>query len=75
MKTAYSVKGYLLDQETIRLEEPLNRETGDVRVIVEFDENTWKKFSRRKMHGILKGEIILSDDFNEPLDCFGEYML
>lgn len=75
MKTAYSVKGYLLNQETIRLDEPLPRESGDVRVLLEFEESNGKKYSRKKMHGILKGEIIMSDDFNEPLECFREYML
>ncbi len=74
MKTAYSIKGFLLDRETIKLEEPLQQETGDVRVIVEFESGTWKKYTRRKMYGILKGEIILSQDFNEPLDCLREYM-
>lgn len=74
MKTVYSVKGFLLDRETIRLEEPLPQEAGDVRVIVEFESDTWKKYTRRKMYGILKGEIILTHDFNEPPDCLREYM-
>ncbi len=75
MKTAYSVKGYLLDQETIRLEEPLPIESGDVKLVVEFIDSNGKKYSRKNMHGILKREIIIPDDFNEPLDCFREYML
>ncbi|HPJ36756.1 MAG TPA: DUF2281 domain-containing protein [Spirochaetota bacterium] len=75
MKTAYDVRGYLLDGQTIKLDEPLPRESGDVRVVVEFIEGGSNKFSRRKMRGSLKGEIIIAGDFNEPLECMGEYML
>ena len=73
MKTAYIVKGYLVDHSTIRLDEPLSRGSGDIRVFVEFEERA--RISRKRMHGMLKGEIVISRDFNEPLECFMEYML
>ena len=73
MKTAYIVKGYLVDQSTIKLDEPLSRESGDIKMVIEFDETV--RYSRKKMHGMLKGEIVMSGDFNEPLECFMEYML
>ena len=73
MKTAYIVKGYLVDQSTIKLDEPLSRGSGDIRVFVEFEERS--RISRKRMHGMLKGEIVMSGDFNEPLECFMEYML
>lgn len=33
-----------------------------------------KKFLKKDLDGILKGQIKLSDDFDEPLEDFKEYM-
>ena len=73
MKTAYVIRGYLVDNSTIRLDEPLPMDSGDLKLVIEFDEKN--RYSRKKMHGKFKGEIVMSGDFNEPLECFREYML
>ena len=72
MITAYVVDGELIDHITIKLKEPIPLENGDIKVVVEQIES--KKKSREQLFGRWKGKITISPDFNEPLDCFKEYM-
>lgn len=71
MNTAYVVMGEIIDDTTIKLNEPVPFQKGTVTVFIESQNNSHNE--RKDMYGILKGDIIISEDFNEPLDCFKEY--
>ncbi len=72
MQTAYIINGQLVDKTTIKLSEPVPFEDGAVKVVIEQQSAPGK--TRKDLYGILKGSIIMSDDFDEPLDCFKEYI-
>ena len=72
MITAYVVDGELIDHTTIKLKEPIPLDNGEIKVVVEQKER--KRRSRESLFGMWKGKITMSPDFNEPLDCFKEYM-
>ncbi len=38
------------------------------------DKTTTKKNQKKRQVGSLAGQIVLADDFDEPLECFKEYM-
>ena len=57
----------------IELPEDLYSEE-EVEVIILPVEKNKKKLSRKDFYGRWKGMIEISDDFNEPLEDFKEYM-
>lgn len=74
MKTAFILKGELSDHNTIKLNEPVPIEDGEINVIIEKVSGTEGKKTKKSLYGALQGEIKMSDDFNAPLDCFKEYI-
>ena len=70
MDTAYVVKGHIINHTTIQLSESIPIEDKEVTVIIE----TIKKTAKKRIPGLLKGKIWMSQDFDEPLEDFKEYM-
>lgn len=71
MKTAYVVSGDLIDHETIKLSEPVPIEKGRITVVIEPQS---EPMYRERQAGLWKDRIILSPDFDEPLEDLKEYM-
>lgn len=72
MNTAYSMHGTMIDSNTIRLDEPLPMDHGGVKVLIELDGKNSKGGLRK--FGSARGEILMSSDFDAPLEDFKDYM-
>ena len=72
MITAFIVSGELIDHQTIKLIEPVPLENGLIKVVIEQEPS--KKISKKELAGMFKGQIHMSEDFSEPIDCMKEYM-
>ncbi len=72
MITAFIVTGELIDHLTIKLKEPIPLENGEIKIVIE--PRLKMTYSRKNLLGSLKGKIIIHDDFNEPWECFKEYI-
>ena len=59
----------------ITLEVPREAPTGKANVIIQFPVPAAERATEKKpVFGCLKGQIWMSDDFDEPLDEFKDYM-
>jgi hypothetical protein len=72
MQTAYIVYGKIIDESTIKLNEPIPFDNQDIKIIVELEQKNQK--SRKDLYGKYENKISMSSDFDEPLDDFKEYM-
>ncbi len=72
MQHAIITKGLLLSPRSIILEEDIPCIEDSFEIII-INETTVKERSSREV-GTLKGKIHIKDDFDEPLEDFGEYM-
>ncbi len=72
MQHAIITKGRLLSPRSIILEEDIPCIEDSFEIII-INETTVKERPSRKV-GTLKGKIHIKDDFDEPLEDFGEYM-
>ena len=74
MKNAFVYEATIIDNQTIHLNEPINISNKNIIVTTQpIDED--KKTTMKNFHfGCLKGKIEMSDDFDEPLEDFMEYM-
>ena len=71
MNNTYITYGEIIDEYTVHLNEPVKISSKKARIIIEPIEEE-KKYEIK--FGCAKGQITMSDDFNEPLEDFKEYM-
>lgn len=74
MQTSYILNGQLIDNTTIKLNEPVPLNIGEVKVVIEQETKTKTAKTRKELYGAWKGKIKFAPDFNEPLECFKDYM-
>jgi hypothetical protein len=75
MENAYVLEGELTNHDTIKLREPVPFDDGKIKVTIELEKETMiKRKPRKELYGLWKDKIKMSPDFDEPLDCFKEYM-
>lgn len=73
MQTAYVVDAKFIDNQTIHINEPIDAENKDIYITIHFKDKE-KTQNKSFYFGCMKDHITMSDDFNEPLDEFREYM-
>ncbi len=67
-----TIEGYFENGEVV-LKEPAPT-TKRTKVLVTFTEEVQEAALKPRQFGTMKGEIWMSEDFNEPLDDLKEYM-
>jgi len=70
MENLHMIEAKFVDGKTIQLSEEYPYKTRDVRLIILPGVKTKKE----RKAGLLKGKIVMSNDFNEPLEEMTEYM-
>lgn len=73
MQTALVVDAKFIDNQTIHINEPIDAENKDIYITIHFKDKEKTK-NKNFYFGCMKDHITISDDFNEPLDEFREYM-
>ena len=69
MQTAYVVEAKFIDNQTIRMNEPIDIEGEDIIVTIHFKDKEKTK-NKNFYFGCMKDHIKMSEDFNAPLDDF-----
>jgi len=71
MNTAYIVTGNIKNRDTIKLDEPVPFDDGEIRIVIERQQGL-KRPDRKP--GSWKDRIRVADDFDSPLEDFKDYM-
>lgn len=69
-----AIKGYYDNGHITLLEQPPTHTKTEVIVTFLCDEKKENQLSGKRTLGRLKGKISISEDFNEPLEDFKDYM-
>ena len=70
MENLHMIEAKFIDRKTIQLSEEYPFKEREIRLIV----IPGIKTRRKRKAGLLKGKIMMSDDFNDPLDEMKDYM-
>jgi len=71
MQTAYVVEAKFIDNQTIRINEPIDIEGEDIIVTIQSKKSEIKK---KRVFGCAKGSIVIKDGFYDPIEDFKDYI-